>query len=148
MMLNKEKIMEKKVSIIIPVYNTQKYLKRCINSIIDQTYSNLEIFLINDGSTDNSLEICKEYEKIDERIFIISGENHGVSYARNIGIRKATGEYLYFADSDDYLETDAIEKMIQGFEKADCELIIAGYNEVENEEKIVKKKLGEVKTKE
>jgi len=139
--------MEKKVSIIIPVYNTQKYLKRCINSIIDQTYSNLEIILVNDGSTDNSLEICKEYEKIDERVFIISGENHGVSHARNMGIRKAKGEYLYFADSDDYLETDAIEKMIQGFEKADCELIIAGYNEIENKEKIVKKSWGKSKLK-
>ena len=139
--------MEKKVSIIIPVYNTQKYLKKCINSIIDQTYSNLEIILVNDGSTDNSLEICKEYEKIDERVFIISGENHGVSHARNMGIRKAKGEYLYFADSDDYLETDAIEKMIQGFEKADCELIIAGYNEVESEEKIVKKSWGKSKLK-
>lgn len=130
-----------KVSIIIPVYNTEKYLKRCIDSIIGQTCKNLEIILINDGSTDNSLKICKEYEKIDKRIYVISGDNHGVSYARNIGMEKATGKYLYFADSDDYLEPTAIERMLQEFENRNCELVIAGYNELENK-KVSKKNWG------
>jgi len=139
--------MDKKVSVIVPVYNTQKYLKRCIDSIVNQTYNNLDIILVNDGSTDNSLKICEEYEKIDDRIFIVSGKNYGVSHARNIGIEKAKGEYLYFADSDDYLEIDAIEKMLREFVNADGELIIAGYNEIENKEKIAKKSWGNFRIK-
>lgn len=139
--------MDKKVSVIVPVYNTQKYLKRCIDSILNQTYNNLDIILVNDGSTDDSLKICEEYAKIDDRISIISGKNYGVSHARNIGIEKAKGEYLYFADSDDYLEFDAIEKMLREFVNADGELIIAGYNEIENKEKIAKKSWGNLRIK-
>ena len=82
-----ENIMDK-ISIIVPVYNAQKYLKKCIDSIINQTYKNIEILLINDGSKDNSLKICKEYEKKDSRIIVIDKQNKGVSNTRNVGINK------------------------------------------------------------
>ena len=98
------------VSIIIPVYNVTLFLNKCIDSVINQTYKNLEIICINDGSTDNSLDILKSYT--DERIQIIDIENHGVSYARNLGIEKATGEYLLFVDSDDYIEKTMVEELI------------------------------------
>lgn len=98
------------VTIIIPVYNVKLFLNKCIDSVINQTYKNLEIICINDGSIDNSLEILKSYT--DKRIQIIDIENHGVSYARNLGIEKATGEYLLFVDSDDYIEKTMVEELI------------------------------------
>lgn len=101
-----------KVSIIIPVYNKAPYLDSCISSVINQTYKNLEIIIIDDGSTDNSLEICENYRKKDERIQLISQENQGVSVARNKGIQKASGEWIYFLDADDYLELDAFEILV------------------------------------
>ncbi|MCI8485617.1 MAG: glycosyltransferase [Clostridia bacterium] len=99
------------VSIIVPVYNCEKYLERCLNSIIKQTYKNLEILLINDGSTDKSLEIVKEFSEIDNRIIVIDKKNEGVSIARNIGIDNAKGEYITFVDADDWLELDAIDRL-------------------------------------
>lgn len=115
-----------KISVIVPIYNVEKYLSECLNSIINQTYENLEIILVNDGSTDKSLEICKRYEKIDSRIKIISKENGGLSSARNIGIKNASGEYISFVDSDDFIEVNtAYEDMynIALEEKSD---IVAG----------------------
>ena len=120
------------VSVIIPIYNTQKYLKRCMDSVIEQTYQNIEIILIDDGSSDNSLEICKKYQENDKRVYIISGKNCGVSHARNLGIDKAKGKYLYFVDSDDYLEKEAIEKMLIEYKMRNNQLVIAGYKEIEN----------------
>lgn len=143
-MFDEEKYMRKKVSVIVPVYNTEKYLKRCIDSIVNQTYANLEIILVDDGSTDNSQNICKEYAQADKRICVISGENYGVSHARNEGMRKATGDFLYFVDSDDLLSINAIDTMVKEFEKVDCELVIAGYSEMENDEKAVKKSWGKL----
>ena len=90
--------MKKEVSVIVPVYNAHKYLKRCIRSILDQTYENLDIVLIDDGSQDNSLEICKRFEKEDQRVRVFHKENGGVSSARNYGIKKAQGEYIVFID--------------------------------------------------
>ena len=95
--------MEELVSIILPIYNAEKYLERCLESIITQTYANIEIILINDGSTDNSINIIKEYAIKDSRIIIIDKENEGVSVARNIGILKARGKYICFVDADDYI---------------------------------------------
>ena len=95
-----------KVSVIIPVYNVEKYLRECLDSVINQTLSDIEIICINDGSTDNSLEILREYAQKDERIILISRENKGVSVSRNEGIKKATGEYIAFIDADDYLENN------------------------------------------
>lgn len=102
-----------KVSIIIPVYNVEKYLRQCLESVINQTYKNLEIILVNDGSTDNSGKICEEYALNDERIKVIHKENGGVSSARNNGLRLLDGSYVSFVDSDDYLENNFIEKLVE-----------------------------------
>lgn len=101
-----------KVSIIIPVYNVDKYIAKCINSVINQTYKNIEIILVNDGSTDNSLKICREFELKDNRIKVIDQENCGVSKARNEGISCSTGDYICFSDGDDYLLEDYVEYLL------------------------------------
>lgn len=102
-----------KISVIIPVYNVFPYIERCLNSVVEQTYSNLEIILINDGSTDGSGEICDKYAGTDKRIHVIHQDNQGLSAARNAGIDNATGDYIFFCDSDDYLAKDALEKLIK-----------------------------------
>ena len=99
------------ISVIVPIYNVEKYLPECIDSIINQTYKNIEILLINDGLTDNCDKICDEYSKKDERIKVIHKENGGLSDARNCGIDIANGEYIAFVDSDDYLSEQFIEKL-------------------------------------
>ncbi len=91
------------ISVIVPVYNVKNYLEKCLDSIINQTYKNLEIILINDGSTDESLDICYMYEKKDNRIKVYNQENHGLSYTRNRGIELARGKYIGFVDSDDVI---------------------------------------------
>lgn len=93
-----------RISVIVPVYNVEEYLERCLTSIVNQTYKDLEIICINDGSTDNSLEILKAFAQKDVRIIIIDQPNQGLSSARNIGISRATGEYISFIDSDDYID--------------------------------------------
>lgn len=98
-----------KISIIMPIYNVEKYLTRSIESVINQTFSNFELILVNDGSTDRCREICYKYKNIDERIILIDKENGGVSSARNSGLDIAKGEYIYFIDSDDCIDEDAIE---------------------------------------
>lgn len=100
-----------KISIIIPVYNVEKYLKMCLDSVINQTYQNLEIILINDGSTDNSGKICEEYKRADSRIILIHKENEGLSMARNTGLDIASGEYISFVDSDDYISRNMVETL-------------------------------------
>lgn len=103
----------KKISIIIPVYNAELYLKKCIDSVVNQTYQNLEIILINDGSIDRSLEICLEYAQKDERIIVIDlKKNSGQSNARNLGLEKSSGEYLGFVDSDDWIELDMFSYLV------------------------------------
>lgn len=99
-----------KFSIIVPVYNVEKYLKKCINSILNQTYKNYEIIIINDGSTDKSKKILESYKNIDN-VKIINQTNKGLSVARNIGIKNATGDYLLFVDSDDYIDNDLLENL-------------------------------------
>lgn len=106
-------MLEPLVSIIIPVYNVEKYLRQCIESVINQTYKKIEIILINDGSTDTSLNICREYEKNDKRIRVINQDNHGQGYARNIGNKMALGEYIAYVDSDDYVEVTYVEVMLK-----------------------------------
>lgn len=103
--------MNAKVSIIIPIYNVQQYLQRCLDSVVNQQYTNLEIILVNDGSTDRSLEIAKEYETKDDRIKLISQLNKGLSDARNTGLKYATGDYITFIDSDDYVTPDYVSYM-------------------------------------
>ena len=117
----------KKVSVIVPVYNAEKYLHRCIESIINQTLNGIEIILINDGSTDNSLNICKQYEEIDPRIKVIDKENSGPSASRNIGIENANGEYITFVDSDDWIELDMLENLYNKVKQFNSPMIISNY---------------------
>lgn len=108
-----------KISVIIPVYNVEKYLRQCLDSVINQTYKNLEIICINDASTDNSLEILKEYAQKDSRIILLDNEvNLHVGISRNRGLEIATGEYIHFLDSDDWMELDAYEKLVSYIEKS------------------------------
>ena len=104
--------MKAKISIIIPVYNSEKYLEECIISLLNQTLKECEFIFINDGSTDNSYNICKEYERKDGRIVLINQENRGVSTARNIGMTRAQGDYITFVDSDDYVDNKYIETLL------------------------------------
>ena len=97
------------ISIVIPVYKVELYLEKCIESIINQTYKNLEIIIVDDGSPDNCPQICDEYSKKDKRIKVIHKENGGLSDARNAGIDIATGKYIAFVDSDDYVSDDYVE---------------------------------------
>lgn len=120
------KILEK-ISVIIPVYNVEEFLEECILSVINQTYKNLEIILINDGSTDKSGYICDEYKKKDSRIKVIHKSNTGVSNTRNIGIDKATGIYLMFIDSDDYIELDTCEVLKNYMEKEKSDIVICSH---------------------
>lgn len=125
-----------KISIIVPVYNCEELIQRCINSLLKQTYKNIEILLIDDGSKDNSGKICDEYEKKDSRIKVFHKENGGVSSSRNLGLKKMTGNYFMFVDSDDYLDFNSIESLINNLKKDD-EIIGLCYKEIfDNKEKI------------
>lgn len=108
-----------KVSIIVPVYNSAKYLRKCLDSLVNQTYSNIEIILVNDGSSDNSLDIIKEYQKKYSNILVFSITNHGQGYARNLGLRKASGDYIMFVDSDDYVSTNIVAKLVDSISDSD-----------------------------
>lgn len=104
--------MQPTVSVIVPVYNVEKYLARCVDSITSQTYENLDIILVDDGSTDNSGRICGEYAKKDTRIRVIHQKNKGASAARNCGITAASGNYIGFIDSDDWIDKDMYELLV------------------------------------
>ncbi len=114
-----------KISVIIPIYNTAKYLPACLDSIINQTYKNLEIILIDDGSTDDSSKIINDYAKKDKRIKTVHQENAGQSAARNKGLDLTTGDYIYFTDSDDEIDLTFLEKHIKSFKK-DTSLTVCG----------------------
>ena len=115
--------MNKIVSIIIPVYNVEKYLIQCLESVINQTYKNLQIILINDGSTDKSYEICLKYSQKDNRIVLINQENKGSASAKNKGLRIAYGDYIGFLDSDDFIELNSIEYMVNVMEYNDVDIV-------------------------
>ena len=121
------------ISVIIPVYNTEKYLRECLDSIINQTFKDIEIICINDGSTDNSLKILNEYQKLDSRVKIITQNNEGLSSARNTGLDNACGRYIYFIDSDDYLKNSALEKMYTLSEQKKLDLLIFKLMNFDNE---------------
>lgn len=116
-----------KVSIIVPVYNCEKHLETCIRSLIGQTYNNIEIIIVDDGSSDTSGSICDELASIDERIIVFHNTNHGVSYSRNFGISKSRGEYLAFVDSDDVMKHDFIEEALNKCVKYNCDYICASF---------------------
>ena len=120
--------MQNKISIIVPVYNAEKYIDRCIKSIYSQTFTDYEIILVNDGSTDNSLALCKEYAEKDSRITVIDKENGGAGSARNKGIEIAQGEYLAFPDVDDWFEPDMYEDLYALAKQGDYDIVFSGVN--------------------
>lgn len=109
--------MSKLVSIIVPVYKVEQYLKRCMDSILNQTYKNIEVIMVNDGSPDNCPALCDEYEKIDSRVRVIHKENGGLSSARNVALDTLNGDYVFFVDSDDWLALDTLEVLNEYLEK-------------------------------
>ena len=115
------------ISIIVPVYNCERFLDQCIESIIGQTYRNIEAILIDDGSTDSSPSICDRFSARDSRVRVFHIDNEGASAARNTGIEKASGDYIVFCDSDDWLELNAIERMHGVMTKYNTDLVLAGY---------------------
>ncbi len=115
--------MQPQISIVVPIYNVEKYLRQCLDSIVNQTYKDLEIILVDDGSPDSCGAICDEYAAKDERIVVIHKENAGVSVARNDGIERAAGEWIMFVDPDDWLELDCCEQVLRITGKVDCEII-------------------------
>ena len=119
--------MTEKVSVIVPVFNVEKYLRQCLDSILQQTYQNLEIIIINDGSTDGSDAICREYAGKDSRISYFAKENTGISDTRNVGIRQATGEYVTFVDSDDWVEHTYVEELHDKLKAYDADIAITNY---------------------
>lgn len=116
-----------KISVVIPVYNVEKYIRECIESIINQTFKDIEIIVVNDGSKDNSIKIVEEYLS-DKRIKIINKENGGASSARNIGMKIAKGEYIYFIDSDDFIEKDVLEVLYKNLESEKLDIIFSNFS--------------------
>ncbi|MCI6191164.1 MAG: glycosyltransferase [Clostridium sp.] len=115
------------VSIIIPVYNVEEYIEECLKSILNQTYKDIELLIVDDGSTDNSIKIIKRYESKFEKIKIFTQKNKGASEARNLALKYAIGEFILFIDSDDFLEPTMIEKMVNKAEKYNSDVTICGY---------------------
>ena len=135
------------ISVVVPVYNVEKYIDRCLNSIINQTYRKLEIIIVNDGSTDNSRKIIDKFSKMDSRIIVIDKNNGGLSEARNVGINAATGDYITFIDSDDFVSYDYIEYLYSLIEKYKVKVassfyqIISSEDEIKTNEEYIDKKL-------
>ena len=128
------------ISIIIPVYNVGTYLRRCLESVINQTYKNIQIILIDDGSKDNSGRICDKYSKIDDRIIVIHKENCGVSSARNEGLKVANGKYIYLIDGDDYIKEDTIETLYNLISIKGVDMAVVNYCKVDEKGNIIEKK--------
>lgn len=120
------------VSIIVPIYNGEKTLSRCVKSIMEQKFTEYELLLINDGSTDRSLEICHDLEKSDKRIRVMDKVNEGVSATRNFGIKEARGKYIQFVDCDDYVAKDYLDCLVKALEKEQADIVIAGYTRHKN----------------
>lgn len=133
------------ISVIIPMYNAEKYVEKCLNSLIKQTYQDLEIIIVNDGSKDSSRQICEEYVKKDKRITLINTENRGAGSARNTGIEASKGEYISFIDSDDYVCPDYYERFLQMIEKTGADIAIGRYHRISEHEDMQFKNSGEVK---
>ena len=120
--------MNKNITIIIPLYNKEKYIYKCLNSILLQSYGFYEVLIIDDGSTDNSAKICEEFYSKDKRFKYFSKENGGVSSARNLGIEKAKYDYIVFVDADDYIEEDYLKSLTE----YECDLVVEGFKKDEN----------------
>lgn len=115
----------KKVSVIIPVYNTSRYIAKCLDSVVSQSYNNIEIIIVNDGSTDGSLDICRKYQSGFDNIIVIDKEKTGQSDSRYQGFLKSTGDYIYCVDSDDYINIDTIEILVKGIERHEADMFYA-----------------------
>lgn len=115
------------VSVIVPLYEAEQFMKKCVDSLLNQTYDNVEIILVNDGSKDNTVNICKEYEKEHSNIIVVDAPHGGVSVTRNIGLHYIKGDYFTFVDSDDWVEPTFVEDMIEKIIKNDAELAVCGY---------------------
>lgn len=125
---------EYKISVIVPVYNASEYLEDCVSSILKQTYKNLEVILVDDGSTDDSLKVCKDIQLKDERVKVVHQNNAGPGAARNKGIDESTGEYVAFVDSDDYIDTEMYKTLMDLMQKYQADLVCSSLND--NEEKM------------
>lgn len=132
------------ISIIVPVYNVQKYLNKCVESIVEQTYKNIEIILVDDGSTDGSAELCDEWNAKDSRIKVIHQDSFGVSRARNEGLKVARGEYIGFIDGDDYAKTNMFEILLDNLKKTLSDISMCGYIIVKNENEKIDKSTDEL----
>ena len=120
-----------KITVVVPIYNAEQFLEKCLKSIVEQTYQNLEIILVNDGSTDKSKEICERFNESDERIILINKENGGVSSARNRGIEESTGKYIIFIDADDYIEKEMFETLAEDLFKNKVDISMCGFKTVD-----------------
>lgn len=126
------------ISVVLPVYHTERYLDRCVTSVVNQKYSNLEIILVDDGSPDRCPQMCDEWAKKDSRIRVVHKQNAGLGMARNSGIEAATGEYICFFDSDDYVAPDTIEKAYRLAEAEQSDIVVFGLNNVNAEGRVVR----------
>lgn len=115
------------LSIVVPIFNVEKYLPKCLDSILNQSFTNFELILVNDGSTDNSKSICESYEKMDSRILLLNKDNGGLSSARNYGIDKAIGNFICFIDSDDWLVENSLNELIETIISSNADILIAGH---------------------
>ncbi len=125
------------VTVVLPVYNVEEYLDRAMESIVNQTYKNLEIIMVDDASPDNCPEMCDEWAKRDNRIRVIHKENEGLGMARNSGIEAANGDYICFFDSDDFVETDLIEKCVEVLKDTSAQIVVFGYDRIDQNGKTV-----------
>lgn len=141
--------MDDLISVIIPVYNVERYLRQCVDSVINQTYRNLQIILVNDGSTDSCGRICKEYEEKDQRILTVHQENQGLSAARNTGLKYAEGSYILFLDSDDYIEKTTCETLLNDAHETESDMVVGAIQTVDEDGTVLsdnKKVLAEKRT--
>lgn len=134
--------MDDLISIIVPVYNVEPFLRRCLDSILGQTYKNLEVILVDDGSTDASGTICNEYCAKDPRVRVFHQVNAGISAARNKGLDKSSGSFIVFADSDDYIELNMVEVLLSAINRYNCSYVACGFNTVTPNEEVIR----EIKT--
>ena len=125
----------KKISIIVPVYNAERTINRCVDSLLSQTYSEIEVLLVNDGSKDNSLDLCLEYQKQYDNVLVFTKENSGVSDTRNIGLKHATGTYVQFVDSDDFIAKNMCEKLLFALETEDADLAMCSMTVLKNQQR-------------
>lgn len=138
--------MKKLVSVIIPVYNIENYIEKCVNSVVENTYENIELILVDDGSTDSSGTICDELSKKYNNIITIHKNNGGLSSARNEGIKNSKGDYILFVDGDDFLDSKAIEKLVNSALLTNSDVTQMGYEMVDTNDSILRKKTSENKT--